>query len=151
MFLNVNEDDDRARLLARVLRSLIAHDTFDTYADLADALKYRLARLRIRYTADDITAAIALVESNTAVVRPLPLPRALVERPPEPSPDLPKAAATALCKTLRRELETRGLIAKSREPILRRLPAVNAPRDPDAIADEEQAARERAWEMGIEL
>lgn len=65
----IHDVNSPARLIAKVLRDVLAAESFDTYADLFDALKYRLARLRIRWTADDLTAAVALVESNRKVRR----------------------------------------------------------------------------------
>jgi hypothetical protein len=56
------------RLLAKLLRDLVSHESFETLSDLADALKCRCARLRIRWTGDDISQAFALVESNRALV-----------------------------------------------------------------------------------
>jgi hypothetical protein len=56
------------RLVARVLRTLVAEQKFETYADLKDALKTRLARLRIPASPDDVAAALDLVESNTPAV-----------------------------------------------------------------------------------
>jgi hypothetical protein len=58
----------QSRLLARLVRDLLATEKFDTIASLTDALKCRCAKLRIRWTNDDITAAYRLIESN----RPLP-------------------------------------------------------------------------------
>jgi hypothetical protein len=61
------------RLIAKVIRDLGALDTFESYADLKDAVRRRLARLRIRYQPADLDDAIALVDSNTQLVRPQPL------------------------------------------------------------------------------
>jgi hypothetical protein len=58
------------RLIARVLREVLATERFETIADLKDALKARCARLRIRYQPDDITRALDLVESNRPLVQP---------------------------------------------------------------------------------
>jgi hypothetical protein len=52
------------RRIAKVLRDVLAAETFTTYADLTDALKYRLAQLRIPWTPRDIFDAQRLVESN---------------------------------------------------------------------------------------
>jgi hypothetical protein len=57
------------RLLARVLRELLATETFATLADLTDALKHRCARLRIRWTNDAINEVYRLVGSNRELVR----------------------------------------------------------------------------------
>jgi hypothetical protein len=60
--------EPRGRLLARLVRTLLARETFETLTDLTEALKCECARLKIRWTNDDISAAYRLIESN----RPLP-------------------------------------------------------------------------------
>lgn len=63
------------RLLARLVRVLLAREYFETVADLTEALKCECARLHIRWTPDDINAAYRLIESNR------PLPGAPMRRP----------------------------------------------------------------------
>jgi head-tail adaptor len=58
----------KGRLLARLVRVLLDREKYETLPDLTEALKVECARLKIRWTADDITAAYRLIESN----RPLP-------------------------------------------------------------------------------
>jgi hypothetical protein len=58
----------KGRLLARLVRVLLDRENYETLPDLTEALKVECARLRIRWTADDITTAYRLIESN----RPLP-------------------------------------------------------------------------------
>ena len=58
----------RIRLIARVLRTVAAGEQFEDDASLKDAVKTRLARLRIDYAPDDLTAALTLVESNPRIV-----------------------------------------------------------------------------------
>ncbi len=80
MLKNVHDFEPRSRLLARIVRTLLASETFDSLPDLTEALKCRCAQLRIKWTPDDITEAFRVVESNT----PLPglsVRRRLVERP----------------------------------------------------------------------
>ena len=60
--------ESRSRLLATLVRGLLARGKFDTMACLTEALKVECARLRIAWTNDDITEAYRLIESN----RPLP-------------------------------------------------------------------------------
>jgi|SRR5215831_11902272 len=65
------------RLVARLLRDVLASAPFETLADLADALKFRSAALRIRITNDDINRGLWLVGSNRDLVsqqRALPAP-----------------------------------------------------------------------------
>ena len=124
----------QARILAKLIRELRRAEAFETLADLTDALKYRCARLRIRWTPDDISDAFRLIETNTPLV-PTRLVRRLEERSPEPEIiEQPFAAA---------------FVAELGNPI-RTL--ASAPwTDPEHAHEAEQAARERAWEMGIEL
>ena len=58
-----------APLLARVVRTLLTSERFESLADLTDALKYRCAQLRISWAPHDITDAYRLVSSNTTLVR----------------------------------------------------------------------------------
>jgi len=55
-------------LVARVLRDVLASEPFDTLADLTDALKYRCARVRVKWTNDAISEAYRLVASNRPLV-----------------------------------------------------------------------------------
>jgi len=64
----VKNDEHHVRLLARIVRSLLASEHFDSLADLTDALKFRCARLHVRWTNEDLNGAYRLIASNT----PLP-------------------------------------------------------------------------------
>lgn len=57
-----------ASTIARIVHGLLAEESFDSLADLTDAVKWRLAQLRIRWTHDDLNAAYRIV----ATARPLP-------------------------------------------------------------------------------
>lgn len=61
--------ESQTRLLARIVRLLLDRETFECMADLTEALKLECARLRIRWTPDDISAAYRLIESNRPLVR----------------------------------------------------------------------------------
>ena len=67
-----NHDDDepasRTRLLAKLVRQLLADERFETLGDLVDALKFRCAQLRIDWSNDAISQALALVQSNCRVL-----------------------------------------------------------------------------------
>jgi len=92
--------DSQPRLLAKVLRDLLATETFATYADLVDVWKTRLARMRIGWTTDDLTRALALVESNRQVLevaRPRPTRPAPIA---DTAPRITRQDATALLATL---------------------------------------------------
>ena len=74
----------KSRLLAKLVRALLQAESFDTLADLTEALKCRCAALRIAWTNDDIGHAYRLIASNTPLPGRLPRRRRLVERPPDP-------------------------------------------------------------------
>jgi len=60
--------ETKGRLVAKLVRELLARDTYTSIADLADALKAWCRQLGIVYTNEDINEAFRLIESN----RPLP-------------------------------------------------------------------------------
>jgi hypothetical protein len=92
-----NAPESHGRLLARLVRVMLARETFDTLASLTDALKRDCARLRIRASNDDITDAIRLIASNRALIGPLELD----PRPgPEDVPPVPRAEAAAILQRL---------------------------------------------------
>ena len=80
MLKNAHDFEARSRLLARIVRTLLASETFESLGDLTEALKCRCAQLRIRWTPDDITEAYRRVGSNTPLPGQ-PVCRRLVERP----------------------------------------------------------------------
>ena len=83
------------RLLAKLTWALLQSDgPFESAADLADALKFRCARLRIHWTPEEISAAFRLIESNT----PLYLRRRgrLAADRPRLEPELSRADARAI-------------------------------------------------------
>ncbi len=62
--------DSKSRLIAKVLRGVLRMSSHESLADLTDALKTELRRLEIDSTPDDITAAYAMVSSNTSIAAP---------------------------------------------------------------------------------
>ena len=57
----------QVRLLAKLLRELLTTSdarACDSVGDVVDALKWRCARLHIRWTHDDVNEAMRLVSSN---------------------------------------------------------------------------------------
>lgn len=84
--------ENRSRLIARVLRDVLASESFDSMADLLDVLKVRLARLRVPWTNDEFNDAMAWIATNRPLLvdrreerverieRPLDLPRADAKR-----------------------------------------------------------------------
>jgi hypothetical protein len=127
--------EPKSRLLARLVRETLHEESFDTVADLTDALKFRCARLHIRWTPDDITEALRVVESNTPLVRPPVEPRRHEERSPDPVV-IDRPFATAFLAELGYRVRTMA-------------PATW--RDPDQLRQDYEAARARAYEMGVEL
>lgn len=68
-------DENKTRLLARIIRSVLHDEPFETIADLVDAVKFRCARLHIRPSVDDLNAALRAVASNRSLVTPRSVPR----------------------------------------------------------------------------
>jgi hypothetical protein len=98
---NAHDHAAPSRLLARLIRSLLARESFETLADLTAALKDDCARLRIRWTPDDLSAAYRLIDAARALPggRPMrPNPRH-VERVDAVVP-LSRAEAADLCRRL---------------------------------------------------
>jgi len=74
---------DPRRLIARLLRDVLARETFASDADVKEALKLRCARLHVPYDAAIIDRACDLVATN----RPLSTPETPVRVvAPEPAP-----------------------------------------------------------------
>lgn len=64
---------NQTRLLAKLIRELMAGETFDSLSDLTGALKDRCAKLRIEITDQAINGAFTLIASNTPLTAPSPL------------------------------------------------------------------------------
>jgi|SRR5580765_1014159 hypothetical protein len=104
--MNHEAHDEHAihvRLVVRVLQGLTAATTFDSYADVKEALKIRLARLGISYDTGVVVEALDRLElgGRRRLVEPLPRRRELVERPIEPDP-IDKATALRIVEALKR-------------------------------------------------
>jgi hypothetical protein len=80
---NTHDFEARSRLLARIVRTLLAEQAFESLPDFTEELKCRCARLRITWTPDDITQAYRVVESNTPLPGAPQQQRRLVEREPD--------------------------------------------------------------------
>jgi hypothetical protein len=107
MLNKAQKEEHRGRLIARVVRTLLATEHFDSLADLTDALKFRLARLRIAWTHDDINSAYSMITSNTPLlgVRELPvLPSHLRSQNEKPDHAISRAEAAAILNRLGIEL-----------------------------------------------
>jgi len=63
-----HDHETKSRLLAKIVRNVLARESFDSLADLTDALKFECSRLKIPYTPQDISQAFAMIESNKALV-----------------------------------------------------------------------------------
>lgn len=128
--MQTQQADVPGRILAKIVRELLTHEQFETLADLTDALKCRCARLRVRWTPAEIAAAYRLIASNTALTMP-PIARHAEIAPSMGAPMGEHAAAAILARL---------------GAHVRAMPSASVPRDED-----HEAARRRAWEMGIEL
>ena len=95
------QNDPQSRLLAKLVRELLATEKFATFACLTDALKWRCARLKIRPTDDAINGAYALIGSNRSLVTATSVSARVrhVERPDDVRP-ISKAEATAILRRL---------------------------------------------------
>jgi hypothetical protein len=91
--------EHQGRLIARIVRTLLASEHFDSLADLTDALKFRLARLQIRWTNDDLNSAFAMIASNTPLVG-APPPRAPGHVEHQPDRAISRAEAAAILNRL---------------------------------------------------
>lgn len=74
--------ENHSRLIAKLMRELLQTEVFDTLADLSDATKVRCARLRIRWSTDEVTHAMKVIASNRVLTGALPP----VQRRPTPPP-----------------------------------------------------------------
>jgi hypothetical protein len=88
------------RLLAVIVRGLLAREDFESVASLTEALKVECGRLKIRWSNDAIADAYRLIESN----RPL----SIAPRPTRPpcvkdgaARPFSREEATDLCERLR--------------------------------------------------
>jgi hypothetical protein len=64
---NAARFESKSRLLAKLVRGLLAREKFEGLADLTEALKVECARLKIRWTTEDISEAYRLLASNRAL------------------------------------------------------------------------------------
>lgn len=87
------QPDTASRLLAKLLREVLASDSFESLADLTDALKRRCGRLHVRWTNDAISNAFRLVGSNRALVTRRPT---VAVAAPAPSRELTRREAAAI-------------------------------------------------------
>jgi hypothetical protein len=62
MQTNTDPEFTALKLVVRVLQDIVRQETFDTYADLAEALKVRCARLKIRCDSATVSNAIDRLE-----------------------------------------------------------------------------------------
>jgi hypothetical protein len=94
-------DDNRGRLLARLIREILATAEaaeFEQLADLVEALKLKCARHHIGWTHDDISAALRMVASNVALpgARVLAARRERLERDRPDGRPISRAEASAI-------------------------------------------------------
>ncbi len=92
--------ETKSRLIARIVREILKTESFDTLADLTEALKTRLGLLRIRWTNNEITDAYTLIETNTPLLRPPPTTRRPASLHPEPVKPVRRDEAAAILASL---------------------------------------------------
>lgn len=66
----IKHDDNRSRLLAKLVREILSSDAaaeFEDLGDVIEAVKHRCAKLRIPWTHDDLNAALRMVASNVPI------------------------------------------------------------------------------------
>ena len=99
----IHDGNSTLRLITKLLRELVTTQRFADYADLKDALRHRLSKLRIRYQQSEFDDAYPLVASNV----PLVSERARVRAPITPDAEnqgLSRADAIEAMVIVRRRL-----------------------------------------------
>lgn len=122
-------------VIAAVIHELLKAESFSSIADLKEAIKCRCATLRIPYDATAVYEALDLVERTRETV-PSRLPRGNpqhIERQDGPTP-VSRAEAAAILQRL-------GV----------RVPSMRSVPPPPETDEDFEAARQRAYEMGIDL
>ena len=61
--------ETHSRVIAKLMRDVLRAEEFSTLADLVDATKTRCARLRIRWTNDELNQAMTVIASNRSLTR----------------------------------------------------------------------------------
>lgn len=92
--------------LAAVVHDVVTAHTFDDWADLAEAVKTRCARLRLPYDSGTVTQAVTLVARTRAVLRPRRSVAPVTRRPDVPP--LSRAEAAVLWARIRQQAMARG-------------------------------------------
>lgn len=96
----MHDGHPRSRLVAKVVREVLATGSFPSLADLTGAVKDRLGRLKIQASADDLNAAYRAIESNTPLLpEPPAAPSRREQAPVNPFGD--RLEAAAFCRALR--------------------------------------------------
>lgn len=68
--------DNKTRILAKLIREELRKQPFETLADLTDALKRRIAQLKLTVLPEDISVAYCLIATNTKLVlKPTTMPQ----------------------------------------------------------------------------
>jgi hypothetical protein len=102
----LHASENQPRLIARVVWQLLQGERYESLADLTADVKARCANrpggLRLRVTPDDLNAAYALIETNTALVSLTPARRDEVISPRP----LVAADARAVLQRVREQLQT---------------------------------------------
>lgn len=94
---------NRTRLIAKVVREVATGRRYQDYADLKDALRRRLARLRIPHTPAEFDDAISLVGHSVVLWTPT-APGQRWPQPPADSQPISRQEAATLNRQLRERI-----------------------------------------------
>lgn len=76
--------ETKSRLIAKIVWEILKRESFESMADLTEALKCRLAHFHIRWTNDEISDAYRLVGSSTQLFHSQPVMSIIREPDPDP-------------------------------------------------------------------
>lgn len=80
------DHETQTRVILRVIWELLKEQRFANVGDFADVLKFRLAKLKVKWNAEHLTRAFARISSHTSIV-PKSKPT-VVEREQSPQPTI---------------------------------------------------------------
>ena len=109
-----NSLTSNVRVIVCVLQDVLAQEHFESYADLSEALKCRLARLKIPYRADWIGEAVEQLERGGQVQlvrRPIPESRNTLSAPSR-KPSISGARRCSMMRSTLATLESRAQLRR---------------------------------------
>jgi hypothetical protein len=137
--------EHHGRLLARLVRAVLARESFDTVADVTEALKVECARLKIGWTNDAIAEAYRIIESNRPLVGT-----------PRRSPPVPPPHVHEDVRPVSRD-EARNIVGRLRAAMVRTgqaatadiqtMPAVRQLSNAEIVERQWQADQRKAYQV----